>query len=149
MPPVSLAPRAPTGQLWALSSAMRNLASSTVLFNTYTAAVEGHLASAQVALIDLRPLEKIEPALAPLDAIFDSQHLAEQPRAQRGVIGVIAAVIEVDAIIIVETHDLRHRPVVQRQDAELEQADLGHGGGQAAEKCPHLLGEELRFVPAA
>jgi hypothetical protein len=69
-----------------------------------------------VVFIDFRTLEEIEFAPAFFDAVFNRQDLAEQPGAQGHIIRVIAAVIEIYAVIIVEANNLSHRLFIELKD---------------------------------
>ena len=98
-----------------------------MLLHIYLASVYRDFSPAQVIFVNLRTFQEVKPFPAPLDAVLYGEHFAEQPRAQGVVFVVIAAVIEILAIIIVKAHNHSHRLCVQREDAQPQQSRLSQG----------------------
>src|SRR4030067_3253452 len=124
MPPVSLAPHSPPGQLWAANMAILNsfeFICFTSLFQGNQAPVQRHFFTTKAIFIHFRAPEKVELGFAFLDTVPDRQDLTQKSGAEGNRVRVIAAVIEVYTIIIVEADNLRHRLSIQLEDAEPQQ----------------------------
>src|SRR4030042_722023 len=103
IPPASRVPARASGEVWTLRNAIRHMLAA---LPPNDAAIDRQVLAAQVVLVGLGAAQEVEPALALLDGLLQGQRLRKQPHRQRGVIGVVAAVVKQKLVSSVEA---KHR----------------------------------------
>src|SRR3990170_3556897 len=100
MPPVSLVPRCPRGQVCTLNTAIRFMLTASTPRDP--AAVDRLVPAAQMVLIRFLPAQKVEPPLSPVDAFLDTLCFEHQAHPQVSISLIVAAIIQVEGVSVVE-----------------------------------------------